>query len=73
MTDLAFLDDFRFFDGDCVRFRAQAGEREVICGITPEALMALDPGLPRHRLVPAEAFLAAFDRMALTIHQARSE
>jgi hypothetical protein len=70
MTELAFSDDFKLFDGDCVRFRAHAGNSEVMCGVTLDALIALDRALPRHGLIPAEEFLAAFERQALHIHHA---
>lgn len=68
MAELAFLDDFRLFDGNCVRFYAHEGKRQLLCGVTAEALKQCDPRLPHHGLIPAEAFLEAFDRLATRIH-----
>src|SRR5688572_31871692 len=68
MAELAFLDEFRHFDGNCVRFHAHAGSRALLCGVTVEALKRCDPQLPRHGLIPAEEFLGAFERLAVRIH-----
>jgi hypothetical protein len=68
MAELAFLDDFRLFDGNCVRFHGHDGNREVLCGVTVEALKRCDPALPRNGLIPAEHFLEAFERLQVAIH-----
>jgi Protein of unknown function (DUF1488) len=68
MAELAFLDEFRLFDGNCVRFNGHDGTRNVLCGVTVEALKRCDPLLPRHGLVPAEEFLMAFERLLVEIH-----
>jgi hypothetical protein len=68
MAELAFLDEFRLFDGNCVRFHAHAGHEELLCGVTVEALKRCDPHLPRHGLIPAEEFLSAFERFVVKIH-----
>jgi Protein of unknown function (DUF1488) len=68
MAELAFLDEFRLFDGNCVRFYGHDGDRKVLCGVTVEALKRCDPRLPRNGLVPAEEFLNAFERLMVDIH-----
>lgn len=68
MAELAFLDEFRLFDGNCVRFHAHTGDCELLCGVTVEALKLCDPHLPHHGLIPAEEFLNAFERLAVKIH-----
>lgn len=68
MPELAFLDDFRLFDGNCVRFHGHDGSRVVLCGVTAEALKRCDPHLPSTGLVPAEEFLNAFERLLVKIH-----
>ncbi|MFN4143698.1 DUF1488 family protein [Aestuariivirga sp.] len=73
MAQLAFLDDDRHFDGECVRFRGRDGREEVVCGVTLYALQHCDPELPKHGLVSSDAFLAAFDRLLTLIHQAARE
>jgi hypothetical protein len=74
MAELAFLDEFRLFDGNCVRFNGHDGTRNVLCGVTVEALKRCDPFLPRHGLIPAEEFLKAFERLLVPIHaSARSK
>ena len=74
MAELAFLDEFRLFDGNCVRFHAHAGDRELLCGVTVEALKRCDSCLPHHGLIPAEEFLNAFERLVVKIHDsARSK
>jgi hypothetical protein len=70
MAELAFISDDKLFDGECVRFTGQDGAEEVLCGVTTAALLARDQSLPRHGLLPAEAFLAAFDRFMTEIHAA---
>lgn len=68
MGQLAFLDEDRLFDGQCVRFKGFDAKDEVACGVTIAALMEGDPTLQRHGLVPAEAFLASFETLAVAIH-----
>ena len=68
MPQLAFLDDFRLFDGNCVRFHGHDGSRVVLCGVTAEALKRCDRHLPHTGLVPAEEFLNAFERLLVEIH-----
>ena len=70
MHALASLEDFRHFDGGCVRFFGHDGEQRVLCGITTAALKEHDRHLPRHGLLPAELFLEAFDRHQVAIHDA---
>jgi hypothetical protein len=73
MGQLAFPDDDKLFDGECIRFTGLDGNAEVLCGVTTFALQHCDCDLPRHGLVSAEAFLAAFDRLLVRIHQAARE
>jgi hypothetical protein len=70
MGELAFLDDDRHFDGECIRFKGSDGEGVVVCGVTLYALQYCDPALPKHGLVSSDAFLAAFDRLLTDIHHA---
>jgi uncharacterized protein DUF1488 len=70
MAELAFLDEFKLFDGICVRFHGRDGERMVPCGVTAEALKHRDPRLPSNGLIPAEEFIAAYERLAVEIHDA---
>jgi len=42
MAELAFLDEFRLFDGNYVRFYGHDGTRRVLCGVTVEALKQRD-------------------------------
>ena len=70
MGELAFLQEDRLFDGECVRFKGVDGDREVTCGVTLVALKECDPELPRHGLIPAEAFLSSFDKLVIPIHDA---
>lgn len=69
MGHLAFVHDDKLFDGECVRFRGMDGDAEVLCGVTAYALQDCDPALPKHGLIGAEAFLEAFDRLLIDIHQ----
>jgi hypothetical protein len=73
MGQLAFPDDDRHFDGECVRFRGRDGGTEIQCGVTVFALQHCDGDLPTHGLISSEAFLAAFDRLLSLIHQAARE
>ena len=73
MAQLAFLDDDRHFDGECIRFRGRCGDEEVVCGVTLYALQHCDPELPKHGLVSSDAFLAAFDKLLTRIHHAARE
>ena len=70
MAELAFLDEFKLFDGICVRFHGQDGARMVPCGVTAEALKRRDARLPSNGLIPAEEFIAAYERLAVEIHSA---
>jgi hypothetical protein len=63
MATLSFLNDPPLFDGDCVRFIGTDGERNVVCGVTTYALKYCDPSLPQHGLLPAEAFIATFEKL----------
>jgi hypothetical protein len=70
MASLAFLDDTPLFDGECVRFTGMDGTEPVLCGVTTYALQYCDPSLPHHGLLPAEAFIAAYRKLLIDIHQA---
>ena len=70
MGQLAFLDEERHFDRDCIRFRGRDGNEVVLCGVTHFALQHCDPELPTHGLISSDAFLAAFDRLMTAIHHA---
>ena len=70
MGTLAFTDEFKLFDGQCVRFRGYDGTRPVECGVTCYALKHRIPGLPTEGLLPAEMFLEAYDRLMTDIHTA---
>ena len=70
MGQLAFLDEDKLFDGQCIRFKGIDAGEEVLCGVTIFALQHCDPDLPKHGLVSAEAFLAAFDKLLTQIHHA---
>lgn len=65
---LIFCDDDRLFDGHCVRFHGRDGDKDVLCGVTVYALKHRSPDLPLEGLLPAELFLAAYDRMMIDIH-----
>jgi hypothetical protein len=67
---LSFSNDAPFFDGDCVRFIGVDGEKNVTCGVTTYALKHCDPSLPHYGLLPAEAFIAAFEKLLADIHDA---
>ncbi len=58
------MNEERLFDGQCVRFTGFDGKNEV----TIAALKECDPALQRHGLVPAEAFFASFEKLAIVIH-----
>lgn len=68
MGTLVFSDDFRLFDGECVRFHGRDGEDEVLCGVTTYALKHHFPGLPLEGLLPGEVFLEAYDKRMAAIH-----
>jgi hypothetical protein len=70
MAQLAFIEDDRLFDGECVRFAGLDGEERVLCGVTTAALKIRDPEMQHYGLVPAETFLAAFDKYMIEIHAA---
>ena len=69
MGTLSFLNDAPLFDGDCVRFIGVDGKENVACGVTASALKYCDSSLPHYGLVPAEAFLAAYEKLMVAIHQ----
>jgi hypothetical protein len=70
LAQLAFLDEDRLFDGHCIRFKGVDGDREVTCGIAVAVLKEYDLDLPRHGLIPAEAFLRSFEKLMIRIHDA---
>ncbi|QIG51028.1 DUF1488 domain-containing protein [Nordella sp. HKS 07] len=70
MGQLAFLDEDRRFDGQCIRFMGIDGKDEVTCGVTTAALKECDPHMQRHGLIPSEAFFEAFERLIVAIHDA---
>lgn len=70
MGKLSFLNEAPFFDEDCVRFIGVDGEKNVVCGVTTYALKHCDPSLPHHGLLPAEAFIAAFEKLSADVHDA---
>ncbi len=70
MGQLAFLDEDKLFDGECIRFTGRDGADDVVCGVTLYALQHCDEQLPKHGLVSAESFLAAYDRLMTRIHHA---
>ncbi len=45
------------------------GKENVVCGVTDFALKQWDSSLPHYGLVPAEAFLAAYEKRKADIHQ----
>lgn len=70
MKQLAFVDDDKLFDGECIRFCGYAGSEKVTCGVTLYALQHCDGDLPKHGLVSSEAFLASFEKLQTAIHHA---
>jgi Protein of unknown function (DUF1488) len=70
MSTLSFLNDTPLFDGDCVRFIGVDGKENVVCGVTTFALKHCDPSLPHYGLLPAEAFIAAYEKLMVDIHHA---
>jgi hypothetical protein len=66
---LSFLDDAPLFDGDCVRFIGVDGKENVVCGVTTYALKHCDSSLPHYGLLPAETFIAAYEKLMVDIHQ----
>ena len=68
MTQLAFTQEDRLFDGACVRFEGRDHGRTVRCGVTIYALKHHQPDLPSEGLLPGELFLEAYDRLAAEIH-----
>lgn len=68
MAQLAFIEDDQLFDGECVRFTGFDGQEHILCGVTTAALKFRDPGMQHYGLVPAESFLAAFDKFMIEIH-----
>ena len=70
MGQLAFLDDTRHFDGECIRFKGVDGDQEIVCGVTLYALQHCDPHLAKHGLIGSDHFLDSFDRLMTDIHHA---
>ena len=70
MGQLAFVDEDRLFDGQCIRFKGIDRDQEVTCDIAVAVLKGYDPDLPRHGLIPAEAFLRSFEKLMIRIHDA---
>ena len=70
MSTLSFLNDAPLFDGDYVQFTGVDGRENVVCGVTTFALKHCDPSLPHYGLLPAEAFLAAYEKLMIDIHHA---
>jgi len=70
MGTLSFLEDAPQFDGECVRFHGIDGEKHVICGVTTYALKHCSAKLPHYGLLPAEAFISAFEELMTDIHRA---
>jgi hypothetical protein len=70
MGTLSFSENRPLFDGDCVRFVGVDDEEQIVCGVTTYALKHCTPGLPHHGLLPAEAFLSAFEKLMEHIHHA---
>ena len=68
MGKLSFLHEAPLFCGDCVRFVGTDGEENIACGVTAYAIKYCDPSLPHHGLLPAEAFVAAFEKLIVEIH-----
>ncbi len=68
MTELSFRDDFRLFDGDCVRFNGYAGDRKVLCGVTTYALLCQHEEIPQHVILPGETFLKIYDENLAKVH-----
>lgn len=68
MGTLAFVDDTPLFDGECVRFIGVDGAEQVVCGVTTYALKHCMPDLPHQGLLPAEAFISAFEKLMADIH-----
>ncbi len=73
MSRLAFRDDFKHFDGHCVRFHGFDGNDEVLCGVTTFALKHHMEELPEDGLLPADAFMAAYDRLMPAIREVAAE
>lgn len=65
---LAFVDDTPLFDGECVRFIGVDGSERVVCGVTTYALRHCFDELPSYGLLPAEAFISAFEKLMVDIH-----
>lgn len=70
MGKLLFSSDPPFFDGDCVRFIGVDDDKNIVCGVTTYALKHCDPNLPHYGLLPAEAFMAAFEKYLAAIQDA---
>ncbi len=69
MSTLQFPVEPAHFDGECVRFRAVAGQRDITCGVTIYALKHRCSHLPLEGLLPAEAFLQAYSDGQSEIHK----
>ena len=70
MGTLSFQNSAPLFEGDCVSFIGDDCGEQVRCGVTTYALKHCTAGLPHQGLLPAEAFVSAFEGLADDIHQA---
>ncbi len=61
------------FDGKCVRFEARDGSKLVSCGVTIYALKHHCSHLPTEGLLPAEAFLEAYNDYLSVIRMVANE
>ncbi|MGI9372780.1 MAG: hypothetical protein ACR2OJ_09815 [Hyphomicrobiales bacterium] len=68
MTELSFKDDFRLFDGDCVRFYGYSKDRKILCGVTTYALLCQHEEIPQHVVLPGETFLQIYDENLAKVH-----
>ena len=73
MTKLEFSDSAGRFDGKCVRFEAHDGSKPVSCGVTVYALKHHCSHLPTEGLLPAEAFLEAYNDYLSVIRMVANE
>ncbi len=72
MDELTFPDDRGHFDGECVRFKATSGQRDISCGVTIYALKHRCSHLPLEGLLPAETFVQAYKDGLEEIHKIAS-
>ncbi|MGE3832436.1 MAG: DUF1488 family protein [Parvibaculaceae bacterium] len=72
MGRLVFLDEAHF-DGRHVRFIGIDAGKSILCGVTANALKYCNCGLPHYGLIPAEDFVAAYQRRMIDIHHIAAE